>query len=313
MANIYNNAKEGMIDGTLDFDVGGALLHCLLLRSDGVTPTYDPNHVTVADVLGHAQNTETAVGGYVRDTLTSVAVKVALDPTNEGQVEAAKAVFSGLATGEQVGAAVVYKGDVGTANDATTNIVVGFYNTANLPTNGGDIEIRFDGVDGVGDFVRLTGGSGVYNNAKEGLLDGRFDLGDGGATYRVLLLRADGGGPPVFDPDDVFVSDMLAPATSVELSTGGPAPYVRLALGSRATSQDDAANEGDADAQKSTFIGLATGQTIGAAVVFKFETNDADSPVIAFYELSDTSTNTGDVQILWDGVDGVGTFLKLTE
>jgi len=316
MALIYNAAKTGILDGTVDLDTD--TLVCVLLRADGAfVPVYEPDNVTMADMLaqgGATGNEEVSVGGYLRVTLASITASEedsGGSPANTARVEAGKAVFSALLTGQTAGAAVVYRqvGAAGPAGDATHE-VVGFYETGNIPTNGGDIEIRYAGVDGIGDWVRLQSATNIYNRALFNLATGVYDLNDAGQTYRVLLLRNDGGGPPVFDPDHNFVSDVLAPATSVELTVGG---YARQAVTGRTVTQNDTADRAEAKASKVTFLALATGQEIGAAVLFKFETVDADSPLVGFFELSDTPTNTGDIEILFDGVDGVGDFLRLTE
>jgi hypothetical protein len=308
MANVYNDAKVGLIDGTIDLDTD--TLYVLLLRSDGgFTPVYEPNNSTVADMLaqgGGTGNEEVTAGGYSRELLGTV--NVTQDDTNHrADCDAAKTVFSAVATGQQVGAAVIYKGDSG-ASDATTNIVIAFYDVApNLTTNGGDVEIRYDGVDGTGDFLRLQPGANVYNRYKTLLANSAEDLG--AATIRVLLLQS--SGPPTFDETHNFVSDVTGHANNTEMTVGG---YSRQDLGSLSTAADpDPTDEGLAQAQKSTFTALAAGETIGAAVVYRFGTVDGDSEVIAFYDLADTPTNGGDIELLWDGTDGVGTFLKMIE
>lgn len=310
MALVYNNAKEKLLDGSLDLDAD--TLVCVLLRAaGGFTPVYNPDNVFMSDMLaegGGTGNEEVSASGYARVTLASLAT-TQNDTSDRSEAEAGKAVFPTIATGQTAGAAVVYKeiGAAGPAGDAAHEVVA-FYETGDIPTNGGDIEIRFDGIDGVGDFVRLQSATNIYNRALLNLINGTYDLT--GGTYRLLLLRSDGGGPPVFEPDHNFVSDMLAPATSVELTAGG---YARQAVTGRVVAADNAADAADASANKVVFLALATGQTIGAAVLYKFETTDADSPLVAFYELSDTPTNTGDIEILFDGIDGVGDYLRLTE
>ena len=303
MANIYNEAKQQFLKGDMDLDAGGQTYRVLLLRADGVTPTYDADHVYVSDVLGHAQNTEVSVSGYSRQDLGSRAV-TQNDTDDRAEAEAQKSTFTSLAAGQTIGAAVIYKFGTGDSDSP----VVGFFDAADLPTNGSNVEVRWNSVDGVGDFCYLENAVRVYNNALESFLNGVGDL-DGGGTFRCLLLRADGV-TPVFDADHVFVSDVLGHAQNTEVSASG---YARQDLSSVSVNVDTGTDEGYFQANKSTFSAVASGQTVGAAVIFEFITNDAASPVLAYYELTDTPTNGSDVEVLWSGTDGVGRAIKLTE
>lgn len=143
----------------------------------------------------------------------------------------------------------------------------------------------------------------VYNNAKEQFLSGNtLDLDDGAATYKVLLLKSG----VAIDYTDVFVAD-LTPGTN-EISVAG---YARQTLTGRTVTQDDVNHRGDAAATKVTFSSLASGQTIGAAVIFKDLGADASSLLVSYYDLTDTATNGGDFTILWDSGDPSGDFLRL--
>lgn len=148
MANVYEDEKMRLLQGLRDFDLPDDI-QCLLLRSDGVTPVFVATHKKVSDVLAHAQNTEVTVGGYSRQALTGETVVLV---TPNAEARANKATFTSLATGQDVGAVVTFE-----ENGAdTVDENIGFYDVTNTPTNGGDIEIRWDGVDGVGSFLDLN-------------------------------------------------------------------------------------------------------------------------------------------------------------
>lgn len=147
----------------------------------------------------------------------------------------------------------------------------------------------------------------VYNRAKFRLLKGDmdFDLG-GNLAVRCLLLKSG----VAFNPDHNVVND-LTPGTN-EISVGG---YLRQTVGGVAVSQVDGSDWGAVQGNQVTFSALASGQTIGAAVLFlRLGASDADAtdPLIAYYDLTDTPTNGGDVTVRFGGASP-GDFLRLTE
>lgn len=119
------------------------------------------------------------------------------------------------------------------------------------------------------------------------LLDGTLDLPTA-ADLRVLLVTT----AYAFDADHNFVSDVVAS----ELSVGG---YARQPLTTETITEDDASDFAYLDADDTAFGALAAGQTIGGAVVYKFNAADAAAEVIGFYDLVDTATNGGTVTIQW--------------
>jgi hypothetical protein len=139
----------------------------------------------------------------------------------------------------------------------------------------------------------------VYNNAKEQIMNGFIDLD---ADTLVLLLLQE---TPNFDADDNSVSDVLADAANDEVTVTG---YSRQTLGAVTVTQDDVNDRAEADAADVVFSSLAAGETVGAAVLYRQVTTDADHIPIAFYDVTDTPTNGGDITIQW-GSEG---FLHLT-
>lgn len=125
----------------------------------------------------------------------------------------------------------------------------------------------------------------VTNKCKFELFTGDANLD--AADLRMLLLKS--GAP---DPDVNFVSD-LVPATN-ELSVAG---YARVALAGETVTEDDTNDFAYLDATDPTFATLAAGQTVTWGILFRFVSTDANSPVYAGYDVTDTPTNGGDVTI----------------
>ena len=129
-----------------------------------------------------------------------------------------------------------------------------------------------------------------------------------GTTVKVMLVDA----TYAPDPDDAFVDDGTAndPA-SHEISTtgyvGGFAGSGRKSLASKTLTADLVNNRAEFDAADLSWTTLATGPTIGGAVLIKERTADTDSQVVGFFDLVNTPTNGGDISITWS-VEGLLNF-----
>ncbi|MBD1871968.1 hypothetical protein H6F75_00590 [Nodosilinea sp. FACHB-131] len=104
-------------------------------------------------------------------------------------------------------------------------------------------------------------------------------------TIRILLVNASGS----YNRTHGFVSAVVAN----ELSGGS---YARQTLGTK-TSADNGTDKWIFDAADVTFTAVAGGQTAAAAIVYKFITNDAASPVLAFLDGVDVVANGGDITV----------------
>lgn len=142
-----------------------------------------------------------------------------------------------------------------------------------------------------------------YNRGKLIALDSSLNLTSD--TIRVLALKGTGY---TFDPDHDFVTD-LTPGSN-EVSGGS---YARQDLGTKAVNVDDTNDRAEFTAAATTFSAVPAqgGSNVTALVVFKFVTNDTDSPLIAYI---DTGTgfpltpNGSDITVTWNA-EGV---LQLT-
>jgi len=142
----------------------------------------------------------------------------------------------------------------------------------------------------------------VYNRTKRNALEGDLTLDS--STIKCLLLKSTA---PVFNPDHNFVAD-LTPGTH-EITGGG---YARQTLGSKTFAQVDASDWAEARNNELTFTNIAVGQIVGAAVVYREVTNDADSVLISYYDLPDTPGAGLDQKVQFDGTVTAGSFLRAT-
>ena len=129
---------------------------------------------------------------------------------------------------------------------------------------------------------------------------GKLKLGEqvfSGLDLRCLLLQT--AVPYVYDADDNFVADILSGGV-IEISVAG---YARQALANITATENDTDDRLEYAADQVQFTALAAGQTIDAAIVFQQVTNDADSPVISYYQLVNTPTNGGNAIVQFDGTD----------
>lgn len=134
--------------------------------------------------------------------------------------------------------------------------------------------------------------NGVYNKCVEELGKALTDLDDG--DLRVLLVQSS----YTFNKDHLFVDDGSAndPA-SHEVSVSG---YARQTLANTTVTRDDTNDFAYLDADDVNFAGLATGQTVGGAVLFRHTGADGTAPLLAFYDLANTPTNGGDIGVQWN-------------
>lgn len=141
--------------------------------------------------------------------------------------------------------------------------------------------------------------SRLYNNALE--LFANADLDWVNDDIRCLLTTSS------YTPNQdthAFVSSVTN-----ELSGGN---YVRKTLAGKATTQDDANDRAELSADNVTWtaLGAAAGTPL-YAVIYKFITNDAASPLIGWVELtSPPAPNGGDYTVKWNNGSSSGTIFR---
>lgn len=133
MANaVYNPAKEGFLDGTIDLDT--AVIKAVLVRSY----TYAASHKFVSDV--------TTAGGVLAGTPQTLGTK----SVTNGVFDAADVTFTAVAANASGHSVLIYQASAVTGGAdvaATAQRVIGYYDTGTLlpvTPNGGDITVAWD-------------------------------------------------------------------------------------------------------------------------------------------------------------------------
>lgn len=146
----------------------------------------------------------------------------------------------------------------------------------------------------------------VYNRGF--YLAGQGRITTGAAYYAMLVTTAYTAALTHNTVDDGTTSDPL----SYEINTSG---YARQAVAISAYEEDDTNNFAFLNATDTTYESLAAGATIGAAVVYIYSTSggttsDTGQELVAYYSVTATPTNGGNVTIQWASSSDGG-FLKI--
>lgn len=145
--------------------------------------------------------------------------------------------------------------------------------------------------------------SGAYNRAIKEILDRTLDITTG---CKVMLVNS----TYTYDPDNDFIAaggasdpdDAEITATNYTRGFGG--------AGRKAATttfiEQDANNRAVIRIADLTWtaLGGATNDTVEGAILVKEGTSDADSKLIAYFDLPTTPTNGSDVVLDFDGTDG---------
>ena len=142
----------------------------------------------------------------------------------------------------------------------------------------------------------------VYAPAKTGIARATIDLDAN--DIRVLLVKVAASTTTDTEQDAATISAFTTLGELVATN------YVRKALTGEVVNEDLTNDRAEFDAADVTWtaLGGAANDTIGAAIIFKFITDDTDSIPIAYIDLTDTTTNGGDITLSWN-VEGI---LQLT-
>ena len=138
----------------------------------------------------------------------------------------------------------------------------------------------------------------VYTRAKLQIARGEIIMHS--QDIRAMLVKTSGNTTTDTEEDITLMNGF---ATLGELVATN---YVRKALANEATNEDTGNDRAEFDADDIVWssLGGETNDTIGALLVYKHVTNDTDSIPIAYIELTDTTTNGGDITVAWN-VEGI--------
>lgn len=138
----------------------------------------------------------------------------------------------------------------------------------------------------------------IYNNFKEQVMEGVFNLASGGHTLKQILLT---GHTVDIDADTVY-ADVSAEeyGTAAGYTAGG------ATLSGQDVTQDNTNDRGAFDASDVTFssLGPLTPATPSHTTMYDDTPSSPADPLIAAWELGTTATNGGNYTLQW-GASGI--------
>lgn len=125
-----------------------------------------------------------------------------------------------------------------------------------------------------------------------------YGLDEGAAwasnTFRFLLLKGSGYTP---SKAHHFVSSLTPASNEVTVS-----PYARQTAAGKARTVDTTNHRIVYTCTNPDFGALAAGETVSAMVLYRFVTNDADSILVGYYDLTDFPTDGTDFLVQLGGL-----------
>ena len=136
----------------------------------------------------------------------------------------------------------------------------------------------------------------IYNNFKEQVMNGGFNLGTAGDTIKVALVS---GHTPDIDTHAGY-SDISAN----EYGTGSGYTVGGESLTSQATTQNNTDDRGEFDAADLTWTSLGALSPATPSHAIMYDDTHASDLLIAYWVLGTTATNGGDYTLQW-GASGI--------
>lgn len=119
--------------------------------------------------------------------------------------------------------------------------------------------------------------NGIFTVAKEAFMNSDIDLDTD--TIRARLVKS---------------------TYSQDLADTSMTPITKITGTTDQTLANPSITDGVFDADDPTFTAVPGGETVTACVIFKFDTDDANSTPIIWLELTDTATNGSDMVVNFD-------------
>ena len=135
------------------------------------------------------------------------------------------------------------------------------------------------------------GDATVYNNGKEQLMLGTFNLGTGGSTMKVALVT---GYTPNIDTHQTFADVVANEASGSGYTARG------ATLANQAVTQDNTNDRAAFDADDVTYTGLSVG-TPSHAIVYKDTGTNSTSHLLMYFELGRAS-NGGNYTLSFNSI-----------
>ena len=137
----------------------------------------------------------------------------------------------------------------------------------------------------------------VYSKALTGILNSTIDLD--ADDIRVLLTKAVASTSADTEADVEFVAGFATLGELTHSSYTSQKTSGRHTFTAEQVTEDLATDRAEFTAENITWSAL-TGETVGGAIIYKFVTNDAASPVIAWIDLGDITPAGADLTITWN-------------
>lgn len=158
MANVPNIFKKKLLDEGASAGTANKYA-CMLLTACYTLPLADAalEDETVTAFLASTPDECGSLGGtYSRQALANGGTTGPDHVNNRAALQFEKATFTSLAAGATIiGAAIVWRAVPGTPNDGN-DMVAAVFALSSTPTNGGNIEVRWNNAANVGDAIYLN-------------------------------------------------------------------------------------------------------------------------------------------------------------
>lgn len=139
----------------------------------------------------------------------------------------------------------------------------------------------------------------IYNNFKEAVMEGVFNLASGGDTIRTILVS---GHTPDIDTHDDYTD-----VSGDEYGAGLGYTVTGEVLAGQDVTQNDAADRGEYDGTDETWASLGPLAPATPSDAIQYDdspTTPLADPLIASWELGVKATNGGDFTLQW-GTNGI--------
>ena len=155
MSGVYNAAKSGFVDGTIDWDDPDRI-KVLLISTTGDADFFEPDDATIQAILAKVDITELTGTEYTPgfETINTegnagrkklVATVTKNLTTDKAELKASNSTWVGINVGAtKIAAAIIFHQPAAAIDDSTL-IPIAYINTGGFPilTNGGDITIAY--------------------------------------------------------------------------------------------------------------------------------------------------------------------------
>lgn len=140
------------------------------------------------------------------------------------------------------------------------------------------------------------GDGAIYNNFKEQVMEGEFDLKTGGDQLKVMLVS---GHTPNIDTHTTYAN-----VSADEYGTASGYTATGKTLAGQDVTQDDTNDRGVFDATDLTWSSLGPLSPALPTHAIMYDDTHASDLLIAYWELGTTATNGGDYTLQW-GANGI--------